>query len=1074
MRWFSRSGAIAVADGARDAKQWDIAARHYRKALDRNPRNWPIWVQYGHALKEFSRHAEAEAAYRQALAYNPRAAELAPPARTRAQNPGQVRGGTRCLCPCFRARPVAASPTAGTREFTWSEAEIVELLRQAVPRSPVANANGDERASEERIALSIDKAALANSGLATVSGWAFAEPGIRRIEVLVDAIRAGDAEHGLPRPDVGQDHPTVAAAARSGFKLERELGRTFEGHHLVTVIVHDGDGARRQAELPVRAGTAPRPAPSAMPEPEDESLRLFVDVPKIVSNRAVQVVRDSLRVEGWATAPEGVHSVVVSVDGIVCGSAKYGLRREDVGKMYPDWDGSHLSGYAIASPRRFTGPQVLAAGDHLVRVELCTRTGRAKGVEFFIEATDPTEENSPWSLRRKIARSEIDLTDNILSGLGWHPQFGIVIGIADPDDAAFDATVGSLRDQAYERWQAVVLPRRAGLRSRLNMRLASKFPDLGERLTIAAEGYTGDLIDCIGATSDGGPPDLIGFVSAGDVLAGDALLQMAVSAGIDRDADFFYADERRRSPVSGRIEPFFKPQWSPDLLLATNYIGRFWCARRELLDRISASVDDWRRFGEYDLVLRCTEVAQRIEHVPHLLCERGRELIDEPAREREALARAIALRDMDGEVLEDWAPGYYRLLRRPRYSGVVSIIMPTGGNVPLISKCLPGLFERTAYQNFELIILYNTSTKPEVFPYLDTIKGDPRVRIIDSKGPFNFSRICNLGAAAARGDFLLFLNDDIEVIEPDWIETLLQHAERPEIGAVGARLLYPDRTIQHAGIFWAAGAGGGRHAFRFAPQSDPGYFGLAVTPRNVLAVTGACIMMRRSWFDEIGRFDESHTVVNNDVDICLRCWSHGGRVVYEPAATLIHHELASRHNLPDEYDVKAFWERWGRLLKTGDPYYHPNLLRNSEEYTCDEEPIRLIYAGYPLFRREDISRILVLKLDHIGDFITAVPAINRLHEHFPSAELYLLAPPASAALTRALVPVVKEVINFEYFHARSALGRLEVSQEDLSELGDRTRALPLRSRHRPPQGARHPTCTALFRCSMARGIRSRR
>ena len=411
--------------------------------------------------------------------------------------------------------------------------------------------------------------------------------------------------------------------------------------------------------------------------------------------------------------------------------------------------------------------------------------------------------------------------------------------------------------------------------------------------------------------------------------------------------------------------------------MATNYIGRFWCARPELLDRVGARLEDWHRFGEYDLVLRCTEEARSIRHVPRLLCERSAPQIDDPAREREALNRAMARRGIEGELTEGCAPGYYRLRRRPRFRGLVSIIIPTGGNVALLSKCLSGIFERTNCQNFEVIVLYNTSTKPEVFPYFETIRHNGRVKIIDSKGPYNFSRICNLGAEMARGEILLFLNDDIEVIEPEWLDALIQHAERPEVGAVGARLLYPDGTVQHAGMFWAAGAGSGRHSFRHASGSDPGYFGLAVTSRNVISVTGACLMMRRDWFGAIGRFDESHTIVNNDVDICLRSWSNGGLVVYEPAVTLIHHELASRHNFPDEYDVEAFWEKWGALLETGDPYYHPNLVRDRDDYSIDDEPVQLIYAGHPLFCREEIRRILVVKLDHLGDFIIGVPALKR-------------------------------------------------------------------------------------------------
>jgi ADP-heptose:LPS heptosyltransferase/GT2 family glycosyltransferase len=757
------------------------------------------------------------------------------------------------------------------------------------------------------------------------------------------------------------------------------------------------------------------------------SLKLTVDLPKIIDGKVLGNIRNSLQIEGWALARDGVASVDVSIDGRHFGTAKYGLRTEHVQDNHPDWEGSGLSGYALAIPAG-----VLATGEHLGQITLRTRTGRMTAMEFrfAVESEQPATDSAPWALRRKMPRTEIETTENILTSLAWHPLFGIALRVSGPGDEALGVSLRSLREQAYGSWHAIITWKGCAFPERLSDRLARQFPDLRNRVSVTAEGEGGGFVDAFLRANGGKRPELIGIISAGDVLSCDALLRMAISAGLQRDAEFFYADERRRSPISGNVEAFFKPQWSPDLLLATNYIGRFWCARPDLLERIGARLEDWRSFGEYDLVLRCTEKAQSIRHVPRVLCERGTSQIEDVEYERTALTRAMARRGIDGELTEGCAPGYYRLRRHCRFRGLVSVIMPTGGNVALLSKCLSGLFERTAYQNFELVILHNSSTRPEAFSYFETIADDPRVKIIDSKGPFNFSRICNLGVAESKGELLLFLNDDVEVIEPDWIDALIQHAERPEVGAVGARLLYPEGTVQHAGIFWAGR--GGRHAFRFAAGSDPGYFGLSLTPRNVIAVTGACVMMRRSWFDAIGGFDENHSIVYNDVDLCLRCRSNGGVVVYEPAATLIHHETATRHDMRDEYDVEGFREKWGPLLKAGDPYYHPNLALDREDYSVDEEAARLHYAGHPLFYQEEIRRILVVKLDHIGDFIIGVPALKRLQVHFPEADLYLLAPSGSALAE--FVPGIKEVINFEFFHPRSGLGELELHRRDLDSL----------------------------------------
>lgn len=887
----------------------------------------------------------------------------------------------------------------------------------------------EEASAGQSIAFHVDEIRLTTAGQLFSKGWAVAESGVAGVEFYLDGVLVGTADLGFGRPDVAAAHPGMAAAERAGFRLEKSLGRPFEGTARLLVLVNGVGNDMRWEEIEVEVLPVPAGETGETAESDDEdAIKLFVDRPELSGKSALKPVGGGLQIEGWALARDGVASIEVSIDGEHFGTAKYGMRREDVETAWPDWENSRLSGYVLPIP-----PRALATGEHVIRVALRTTGGSEKALEFVVEAEQPPVSDAPHSLRRKMRQAEIDLDQTILSGLGWHPMFGIFLPLAGAaDELALAATLQSLREQAYDRFSLTIACGREGLRESLAVRLADTFPDLAERITVADEDARGSFAD-LTAGRNGEHPQLVVLLSPGDVLGCDALVELAIASGLHPEADFFYADERRRSPTSGEVEAFFKPQWSPDLLLATNYIGRVWCAEPDLLERVGDGLEEWRRLGEYDLVLRCTEAARGIRHVPRVLCERGAAAIDPPAREREALMQAMARRGIECRLAEGCAPGHYRSIRRSGNHPLVSIIMPTGGNLPLISTCLPGLLERTDYRNFELIILHNTSTKPEVFPYLETVARDRRVSIIDSRGPFNFSRICNLGAAAAKGEFLLFLNDDIEVIEPDWLDALVAQAERPQVGAVGARLLYPDGKIQHAGIFWAAGAHGGRHSFRHSSASDPGYFGLAETARNVLCVTGACLMMRRAWFEAIGRFDESHSVINNDVDLCLRCWSNGGRVVYEPAATLVHHELASRADMPDDYDEPHFASQWGGLLAAGDPFYHPRLARDRDDYLADEEPLQEIYAGHPLFAAEDIRRILVVKLDHLGDFITCVPAIERLHEHFPAAELYLLALPGTAALA-GLAPQIREVISFEFFFARSGLGQRELPEEDLAAL----------------------------------------
>jgi ADP-heptose:LPS heptosyltransferase/GT2 family glycosyltransferase len=562
-------------------------------------------------------------------------------------------------------------------------------------------------------------------------------------------------------------------------------------------------------------------------------------------------------------------------------------------------------------------------------------------------------------------------------------------------------------------------------------RLVDGFGDLAERIDIRLDAPSAALL----ADLVRGPPDrplnLIGFLLAGDELGCDALLEMAIASGSEPDGELFYCDERRISPVSDNVEAFFKPQWSPDLLTATNYIGRFWCALPSTLRRSRVTMGDWFQFGDYELILRCTETAAGVYHVPKVLCERGRRQLDHPDQERAALERAMFRRGVEGTIVDGAAPGYYRVKRTPGPQGLVSIIIPTCAAEGRIKTCIETLRAVTAYRNYELIAVENipnerSDWKSWLHEQVDAV--------VTCDEPFNWSRFNNLGATAAKGEFLLFLNDDTEIIEPDWLDALVEHAERPEVGVIGARLLYPDRTVQHAGIFWTPR--GGRHAFRGVPGSDPGYFGLSLVERDVLAVTGACFMVRREVFDALGGFDENHSIVNNDVDFCLRSWERGQSVIYTPYATLIHQEGVSRHALGDEFDVEAFGRRWGRKLRAGDPHYHPHLSRERDDYVPEVEAAELVYSSRPLFNRARIHNILAVKLDHLGDFITAIPALQRLQRHFPQARLHLLASPGVAELSN-LVPGLAGTIEFEFFFPQSGRGQRILTDADLAVLQQR-------------------------------------
>jgi ADP-heptose:LPS heptosyltransferase/GT2 family glycosyltransferase len=583
-----------------------------------------------------------------------------------------------------------------------------------------------------------------------------------------------------------------------------------------------------------------------------------------------------------------------------------------------------------------------------------------------------------------------------------------------------------LRWQAYENWSAVILATDAAA----VVSVLAEYPDLRPRVAVRAP----DAVSGLGALGAG----FVGVVAPGDRLGEDAFLELAVETALAPEADFLYSDERRIDPADGEERAFFKPDFSPDLLLSTNYIGRFWVARAALLQQAGLTQGDLAEHGEYDGVLRLTERAGRIVHVPKVLCARGRGA--EPrGQERAALLRAMRRREIAGTLLPGKVAGTWRLRREiAAPSAMVSIIIPTAGTRGMIKTAIQSIRANTAWPSYEIVCLDNIpadGTREQLdWKIWIAQHADRSVQVPER---FNWARFNNRGARAAKGGYLLFLNDDVEVREKDWLHGLIEHAQRPEVGSVGPQLVYPDGRVQHAGMFLARAAG--RHAFRFYDADAPGPFGLALTQRNVISVTGACMMVRREVFDALGGFQEAHAVVNNDLDFNLRLHAAGKAVIYTPAVSLVHHEMVSRAALADAHDKTRFATDWGDVFLAGDPFFNRNLSVDYDDYQPEAEPLRQFTAGHPLFRRESIRRILVVKVDHIGDFVIAFPALQRLRALFPAAEITVLAAKASLSLA-ALEPAIDRVIEFNFYHARSEKGQLANSKRALAELRTRLAA----------------------------------
>ncbi len=402
--------------------------------------------------------------------------------------------------------------------------------------------------------------------------------------------------------------------------------------------------------------------------------------------------------------------------------------------------------------------------------------------------------------------------------------------------------------------------------------------------------------------------DFVFFLEPGDQLAPNALFLLADALNSDPDIDLLYTDEDVLDPVEGRSSPFFKPDWSPELFASRNYVGGLLACRSDLFAGVTGSGDDAALMADHNLTLRLCNRADRIAHVPQVLYHRH------PAPTEQA----------DSDIFSD----------RPRTSAgtaspAVSILIPTCSRT-LVEDAVNSLIANTDYPHYEIVVVDNSRGRS-----IQRFAAGRNLGYCDCRGwPFSFARLINHAAGQTTSPYLLLLNDDTKVTESGWLRALVDMILKPGAGAVGARLLFPDRTIQHAGVVVGLHGTCG-HAFRGLPADRPHYHGLASMAREVSAVTGACLLTRRSCFQEVNGLDEAHfPVAFQDVDYCLRLRSKGYRILYTPAATLIHQEsrsITDRGIRASSAELQAFRRRWADVIDS-DPYYSPHLTRHDTDY----------------------------------------------------------------------------------------------------------------------------------------------
>lgn len=480
------------------------------------------------------------------------------------------------------------------------------------------------------------------------------------------------------------------------------------------------------------------------------------------------------------------------------------------------------------------------------------------------------------------------------------PRFSIILHGADAaSEAELRRSAASAEQQSYPHWTLI-------------------------------DAASAPIADSIAAAT----ADFIVPLRAGDRLAPDALFRFAEALQGELPATILYGDHDRLDRAGNRSRPWFKPRWNEHLFLAQDYLAGAVAIEADAARTAAMSGGGHATLD--DLLLAATAAADgAIVHIPHVLAHLGS--ADDPdPRRAEAVSRHL------GSSCALCVPGPFGTTRvqwpLPDPLPLVSIIVPTKDKLELLAPCVAGVLERTDYPNFELIIVDNGSVEPRTAQYFASLADHPKVRVLAYPRPYNFSAINNFAVKQARGAFLCLLNNDTEVVTSEWLSELMRYAVRPDVGAAGAKLLYEDGSIQHAGVVVGIGEAAG-HAHRFLPNGDPGYFRMAHVAHFVSAVTAACLVVEKRKFEAVGGLDEDKLAIAfNDVDLCLKIEAAGWRNVYVPHAVLIHHETKSRgrDEAPQNIDryrreLAVLQERWGTRTYD-DPLHNPNLDRYSETF----------------------------------------------------------------------------------------------------------------------------------------------
>ncbi len=541
-----------------------------------------------------------------------------------------------------------------------------------------------------------------------------------------------------------------------------------------------------------------------------------------------------------------------------------------------------------------------------------------------------------WILQNEPNETELELQKGDKFAL--QPKISIVVPMYNPDENLFLELLNSLLLQTYSNWE-LCLADGSEEKNDTIFALCSRNSKIKYQFLDGNKGISENTNEALKMVTG----DFIAFLDHDDCLPRFALYEVVKEINKNSDVELIYSDEDKMDEKGNRFEPYFKPDFSPETLECNNYITHLVVLKKELVKRIGMLDSRFDGAQDFDYLLRATENTTKIVHISKILYHwRTTKNSTANVAQSKLYAYEAGLRAVEEHLNRihkkakvenpEEVPGIYQIKFEIKGTPKVSILIPNKDNQRTLKKCITSILKNSTYENYEILIIENNSENPKTFEYYKKLQENPKIKVLMcQEKEFNYSKLINFGVKNTTGDFILQLNNDTQILTKNWLELLIGYAQNKEIGAVGGRLYYPDKSIQHAGI--AIGIQGmAANLLVNLPFGKHGYYAREAATRNVAALTGACLFARREIYEEIGGMDEDlFKVAFNDVDFCLKILEKGYRVVYNPYVELIHSESKTRglEDTPEkkarfEQEKKNFQEKWKAFLQKGDPYYNKN------------------------------------------------------------------------------------------------------------------------------------------------------